>query len=71
MVIQVGLSNNQITYPSIGITNVNNAKIAYSINGNKFISTDGASVQGDGVHFSSAGYEDIAQRVFDVLITML
>ncbi|WP_295795170.1 sialate O-acetylesterase [Mucilaginibacter sp.] len=68
--IQTGLSNNQTAY----LTNqaiVNSAKMAMSINGNHYVSTDGAEVGIDGVHFTVAGYEDIAQRIFNVAITML
>jgi len=70
-VIQIGLSNNQIAYSTIGRNTVNAAKMDYAINGNKFINTDGAEVQPNGVHFSTVGYEDIATRIFNMLITML
>jgi len=70
-VIQIGLSNNQIAYSIIGRNTVNAAKMDYAINGNKFVNTDGAEVQPNGVHFSTVGYEDIATRIFNILITML
>ena len=70
-VIQVGLSNNQTAYGLGGRNGINAAKMAYAIHGNKFVSTDGADVQSSGVHFSSVGYEDIAERIFNMLITML
>jgi len=70
-IIQVGLSDNQTAYGSAGINQVNAAKRNLSIHGNKFVSTDGADVQSSGVHFSSLGYEDIAERLFDMVITML
>ncbi len=70
-VVQVLLSNNQTGYDSTGRTNINNAKVAFAINGNKVVNTDGASVQVGGAHFTTAGYLDIAQRIFNLIITML
>jgi hypothetical protein len=70
-VIQVGLSNNQTAYSDPGKAAVNAAKMDFAIHGNKFVNTNGADVQAGGVHFSSVGYEDIAERIFNVLITML
>ncbi len=70
LVIQTGLSNNQTAY----LTNqsiINTAKMNLAINGNKYVSTDGSEVATDGAHFTVAGYEDVATRIFDVLVTML
>lgn len=68
-VIQTGLSNTQTNYDPVYVNLINQAKINLSINGNKYVNTDGA--ESNGVHFTTAGYQDIAQRVFDVLITMI
>lgn len=69
-VLQTLLADTQTAYGTIGKSIVNQAKINYSINGNKYVNIDGADCPG-GVHFSAAGQEYIAQKVFDVLKTML
>lgn len=70
-VIQTLLSDTQTFYNQSLKAVINNAKINLSVNGNRYVNTDGAETQSGGVHFTTSGYEDIAQRVFDVLITML
>jgi hypothetical protein len=69
-VLQTGLSNNQTAY-LVNQSIVNTAKQNLSIGGNKYVSTDGAEVATDGAHFTVAGYEDVATRIFNTLITML
>jgi len=70
-ICQTLLADTQTAYNGIGKTIVNQAKINYSVNGNKYINIDGAEVAVGGVHFTAAGQDYIAQKIFDVLKTML
>ncbi len=70
-VLQTLLSDTQTAYNGLGKTIINEAKMNYSINGNKFVNIDGAEVADGGVHFTAEGQDYIAQKVFEVLKTML
>jgi len=69
-VLQTLLADTQTVYDTTNKTIVNQAKIDFSVNGNKYVNIDGADCPG-GVHFSAAGQAYIAVKVFDTLITML
>lgn len=49
---------------------VNAAKRNITYNGSRYVSADGLATH-DGVHFTGDSYNTLAQRIFDVLITML
>lgn len=70
-VLQTSLSNNQGSYSTTSKAIINNAKMVYAINGNKYVSTDGCQVGADSTHFTPYGYQIIAERIFPYLIKML
>jgi len=71
IVVQVLLANTQTAFNTTYETNVNNAKIAFAINGNKVVNIDGIDVQPGGVHLSSIGYPDAGTRIFNLIKTIL
>ena len=73
-ILQVLLSDTQTNIDNTLKSIVNTAKVNLSIDGNKYVNTDGAETYGgfvDAIHYSTTGYADIARRIFNVLITML
>ena len=71
-VLQTLLADTQTAYNGPGRDIVNTAKINYSINGNRYVNMDGIEVAADNVHITANGWNnDGAQRIFDVLKTML
>jgi hypothetical protein len=69
-VCQTLLADTQTAYGDSGKAIVNNGKINFSVNGNKYVNIDGADCPG-GVHFSIAGQKYIAEKIWPVLKTML
>jgi len=49
---------------------INQAKKNITINGSRIVSADGLATR-EGVHFTSDSYNTLAERIFEVLITML
>lgn len=69
MVLQTLLSNTQTAVGDKTV--INNSKIDFCTEGNKYVNINGAEVGGDGVHFTAAGQSFIANKLFGVLIKML
>lgn len=69
LILQTLLADTQTAFGDKTI--INNAKIDFSIDGNKYINIDGAETSSDGVHFTKTGQAFIAQKIFNVLVNML
>lgn len=71
LLLQTLLADTQTAYNSAAKAVVNSAKIAFSQYGHRYVNIDGAAIGSDNVHFTAAGQAYIAQKVFNVLKTMV